>query len=225
MFIFMGKQISQVDGTTNTSSHDRILDAAEEEFSQNGFDGSGMKAIAQTAGVAQGLLHYHFGNKEKLYEAVIARRSSMISNAREAYLAEVDLNAPDALESIFTALYRPALEKEGGGRAYAIIFAGLAVSSESSAELVRKYYDPTARLFIDAMRIAEPNTSKMMAAWSYTLAIGALVATIGHQGRRDRLTNTHQSNTNQTIEEQLRPLVVNAAGGFRALIKDNNTTT
>ncbi|MFK5979934.1 MAG: TetR/AcrR family transcriptional regulator [Rhizobiaceae bacterium] len=221
----MIKQTSQIDRVANPNSHDRILDAAEEEFSRNGFDGSGMKAISLTAGVAQGLLHYHFGNKEKLYEAVIARRSTMISNARETYLAEVDLQAPDALEGIFTALYRPAMEKDGGGRAYAIIFAGLAVSSESSAELVRKYYDPTARLFIDAMRTAEPNASKMTAAWSYTLAIGALVATIGHQGRRDRLASSRQSNTNYSIEEQMRPLVINAAGGFRALIEGYKTTT
>jgi len=221
----MANQNSQIDRADNPNSHDRILDAAEEEFSQTGFDGSGMKAIARTAGVAQGLLHYHFGNKEKLYEAVIARRSTIISKARETYLEAVNLHTPNAVENIFMALYRPALEKEGGGRAYAIIFAGLAVSSESSAELVRKYYDPTARLFIDALRTAEPNASKMTAAWSYTLAIGALVATIGHQGRRDRLAESRHSNTNYSIEEQLRPLVINAAGGFRALIKGHNTTT
>lgn len=209
--------------TPNT--HDRILDAAEVEFSHSGFDGSGMKAIAQSAGVAQGLLHYHFGNKEKLYEAVIARRSGLISNAREAYLDALDLKAPDALEGIFDALYRPALEEEGGGRAYAIIFASLAAGSEFNINLVKKYYDATARRFIEAMTIAEPRATKEVAAWSYTLSIGSLMATIGQDGRRERLVGLDQTDKNKTIDEIVRPMVINAAGGFRGLVEHQTRIT
>ena len=68
---------------TATADHsvparDRILDAAELTFSEDGFSGAGMKAIATRAEVAQGLLHYHFQNKEGLYAAVIARRAGDI---------------------------------------------------------------------------------------------------------------------------------------------------
>ncbi|MEM1156233.1 MAG: TetR/AcrR family transcriptional regulator [Pseudomonadota bacterium] len=40
-------------------------------FAKTGFHGTTLRAIAQEAGVPLGSLHYHFGNKEKVYRAVI----------------------------------------------------------------------------------------------------------------------------------------------------------
>jgi AcrR family transcriptional regulator len=59
-----------------------ILDAAEASFSELGFAGTGMKLVATRASVAQGLIHYHFKNKEGLYEAVIERRATLVTRAR-----------------------------------------------------------------------------------------------------------------------------------------------
>lgn len=92
----------------------RLLDAAEAEFSRVGFGGATTKAIARAAGVAQGLLHYHFGTKEGLFEAVIARRSGPINEARLTMLEAVDMSAPDAMTRIFEAFFRPPLGPQGG---------------------------------------------------------------------------------------------------------------
>ena len=202
----------------NQSSHERILDAAELEFSRGGFAGSGMKSIAQSAGVAQGLLHYHFGNKENLYEAVVERRSKMISAAREALLSAVDVTAPNALEMTFDALFRPPLEKEGGGEAYGIIFTSLLVGSPTSTDLVRKYYDSTAKLFIAGIMQAEPRATAKTAALAYSLAIGMLVTTIGSKGRIERLAGLEP--TENSIDDMIRPCIKNAVGGLTELIKD-----
>jgi AcrR family transcriptional regulator len=50
-----------------------ILDAAEDEFADRGFDGTRMVAIAARAGVTHGLLHYYFDSKDHLYEEVVGR--------------------------------------------------------------------------------------------------------------------------------------------------------
>ena len=50
-----------------------LLDAAEEEFADQGFHGTRMVLIAKRAGVTHGLLHYYFDSKERLYEEVAAR--------------------------------------------------------------------------------------------------------------------------------------------------------
>lgn len=50
-----------------------ILDAAEEEFAEHGFQGARMVAIAKRAGVTHGLVHYYFDSKERLYEDVVTR--------------------------------------------------------------------------------------------------------------------------------------------------------
>lgn len=49
---------------------DRILTAATELFSQNGFDGASMADIAALAEVNHSLIFHYFGNKEKLWVAV-----------------------------------------------------------------------------------------------------------------------------------------------------------
>lgn len=210
------------DADTPARSQGRILDAAEIVFARLGFEGAGMKAISERAGVAQGLLHYHFGNKEGLYETVIARRAAAISGAREQQLSQIDLGAPNSLEAIFDALYRPTFEEEGGGQAYAIIFGGKYVGEKDAPYLVNKYYDQTAKKFIDAMLIAEPKASRSAAAWAYTLAIGALFTTIGQDGRQERLAGLPVRDRNGSIDDVVKPLVFSAVGGLQRLITEEN---
>lgn len=51
----------------------QILDAAEEEFAQNGLAGARTEAIASRTGVTKAMLYYYFESKEGLYEAVLER--------------------------------------------------------------------------------------------------------------------------------------------------------
>ena len=48
-----------------------ILEAAEECFAASGFVGATTRQVAARAGVNVATLHYHFGNKERLYRAVL----------------------------------------------------------------------------------------------------------------------------------------------------------
>jgi TetR/AcrR family transcriptional regulator len=50
---------------------ERILCAAETLFSQHGFDGVSMNAIAERAGVSKANVFHHFNSKDALYLAVI----------------------------------------------------------------------------------------------------------------------------------------------------------
>jgi TetR/AcrR family transcriptional regulator len=53
------------------ASRDAILRAAVAEFSEQGPAGARMDAIARAAGVNKALLHYYFGTKEGLHQAVL----------------------------------------------------------------------------------------------------------------------------------------------------------
>jgi len=48
-----------------------ILRAALSVFSEHGFDGASTRNIANAAGVDHGLVRYHFGTKEKLWQAAV----------------------------------------------------------------------------------------------------------------------------------------------------------
>lgn len=55
----------------------RILDAAQRLFAAQGFDATPTKAIAERAGVPNGLIFYYFPTKKALLEVLIAERNML----------------------------------------------------------------------------------------------------------------------------------------------------
>ena len=58
-----------------------ILDAAEELFSQKGFDGTSTNDILEKVEIARGTLYYHFKSKEDIMDAMIERYNVRILGA------------------------------------------------------------------------------------------------------------------------------------------------
>ena len=59
------------DRTARGEHYRRVLvDAAEVEFAEHGYDGARMQAIAARAGVALGTLYNHFKGKSDLRQAI-----------------------------------------------------------------------------------------------------------------------------------------------------------
>ncbi len=56
----------------------KIMAAAEALFAEHGFAGVGVRQIAAAAGVNGAMIHYYFGNKEKLYHAVIENAAATV---------------------------------------------------------------------------------------------------------------------------------------------------
>ena len=56
--------------TVQSSTEEKILEAAKEVFHKKGFDGTRMQEIADEAGINKALLHYYFRSKENLFDAV-----------------------------------------------------------------------------------------------------------------------------------------------------------
>jgi len=60
-------------GLIRQANEARILGAGERVFARAGFNGATMAAIADEAGLPKANLHYYFGSKAALYQAVLAR--------------------------------------------------------------------------------------------------------------------------------------------------------
>ena len=56
--------------TTETPARDRIMAAALELFATHGFGSTSVKAIAERAGVSQGLMYRYFESKDALLRAI-----------------------------------------------------------------------------------------------------------------------------------------------------------
>jgi len=59
------------DRSTKPGTRERILQAAFTVLSRQGYENTSIKDIAEEAGVAQGLVHYHFKSKQQLVLAVL----------------------------------------------------------------------------------------------------------------------------------------------------------
>ena len=85
----------------------QILDAAEEEFARYGLAGARTEPIAANTGVTKAMIHYYFGTKEELYQAVLKRHAA-------SFLAAVEkLNPKDlAPEAALKNFIRTAVAHE-----------------------------------------------------------------------------------------------------------------
>lgn len=211
------------------SRFDAILDAAELVFGTSSFNGSSMRDIAEQAGVAQATIHYHFDTKERLLDAVVARRSTEINRLREERLTALfEASQQPALEDVIEVLLRPTLEVghriAGGSNSFARILVATASSADPrSVELTKRYYDPISRRFIAAFEKTTPSLGHANAVWAYMFAIGVGITMMAQTGRPQRLSSGLCDDSD--VEAMLARIIPFVTAGIRAVVGvgDNKT--
>ena len=73
-----------------SDTKERILDAAEELFAESSYDSTSLRGVTRAADVNLAAVHYHFGSKQALYEAVVTRRVSDVNRDRLERLAALE---------------------------------------------------------------------------------------------------------------------------------------
>lgn len=63
--------------TKMVDKREHILDIAENLIAEFGYEGTSTRLLAKEAGVNVAMISYYFGSKEKLFEALIERRTSV----------------------------------------------------------------------------------------------------------------------------------------------------
>jgi len=95
----------------------KLLDAALEAFSENGFKGTSTRDIAERAGVHHPLITYHFKNKDELWRAAADRVFNEFNGALAAAAQAQTGECPKARMSALIRAYvhyaagQPALHK------------------------------------------------------------------------------------------------------------------
>ena len=88
----------------------RLLDAAERLIGDRGVDGVSLRAINADAGSNVAAAHYHFGSKEGLVRAVLARRMSVLAEERYALLAPLEDDPSPSLRQVAEVFALPLYE-------------------------------------------------------------------------------------------------------------------
>ena len=95
----------------------KLLDAAIQAFSENGFKGTSTRDIADRAGVHHPLITYHFKNKEQLWRAATDRIFREFNISLVKAMAEIPDEQPKAKAETFVRTYlqysrnQPALHR------------------------------------------------------------------------------------------------------------------
>jgi len=71
----------------------QIMEAAEQFFAENGFDGTSVRDIAEKAGVNLAMISYYFGSKEKLMESLFRYRGESIKLQLESMIENKELTS------------------------------------------------------------------------------------------------------------------------------------
>ncbi|MFZ4452544.1 TetR/AcrR family transcriptional regulator [Salibacterium aidingense] len=76
---------------------ERILNAALEEFAENGYKRASTNKIVRQAGIGKGMLFYYFQNKQELYHYLLQYAMDIIM---EEYFQRIDLSETDFVERL-----------------------------------------------------------------------------------------------------------------------------
>ncbi|MDT7607720.1 MAG: hypothetical protein QOG96_2223 [Pseudonocardiales bacterium] len=153
----------------------RILDAAERVFAEEGYHGTTLREIAKVADVKLSLIGYHFESKLALYTAVFVRRQHVNEERLRRLEAIENLDAPDALEQIVSAFMDPVVSLQGDGSWYRrLVLREAADPSNPERGVMGALFDPMARKFIEALKCALPGKAPGSDEWRYLFAVGAL---------------------------------------------------
>ncbi len=210
--------------TTQTakSTKDRILDAAEALFAEHGYDGTSLRGVTGQAGVNLAAVHYHFGSKAALFEAVFRRRVEDVNAERLSKLDELEARGPEhppSLEEVLEAFLGPVLrlsarrDDEGWRRFMQLVGRCNSVSGEHM-EPLRQVFQQVAARFFPAFLRAVPHLREKDLYYRLHFLIGSMSTLIADPLR----IQIHSEGLcrSDDPDEVLRHLVIYAAEGFRA---------
>lgn len=161
---------------------DRILDAAERLFAENGVAATSLRAIMKAAGANMAAIHYHFGSRTGLLEALLMRRAEPVNRRRMEMLDQVERRHPTGpipAEEIVRAFYEPAVEMvEDPARCHVSRLIGRIVMEAADPAAMERVFGQTARRFLAAIRRAAPHLSEDEARVRLHFLVGAMVFTL-----------------------------------------------
>ncbi len=141
------------------STRERILAAAEQLFTLNGFESTSIRDITETASVNVAAINYHFGSKENLYTELISARMRALHSERIASLEQALAGKP-TLETIIRAFVETHLlhlKKMATRDAdLALIYREISSPGPAFEIVLRQVVWPTRELFLRAVKQVAP---------------------------------------------------------------------
>ncbi|TAN04889.1 MAG: TetR/AcrR family transcriptional regulator [Rhodanobacteraceae bacterium] len=203
--------------STQFSTRQRILGAAEELFAERGFAGASLRQVTAAAKVNLAAVNYHFGSKDNLIEEVFRRRLDELSHRRLERLAALEAAGNASLETVLDAFITPALElsldRKGGSVFMRVLARAFAEHNGNLRTFLSDNYGYVLKDFAAAFARLLPQLDKDELYWRLDIAVGALTYAMADFGMIQRRSGESE----RTHREQMaRHLIHFTAAGLRA---------
>lgn len=214
-----GKQAQpKRDGRRSEATRLLVLDTAERLFSLQGYEATGMRQIAEEAGVNLGSIHYHWGSKEALCREALERRLLPILEQRLAAINLVE-SSDGSLAQLLDASHRPSLLAGGAAPEQAAVFRRfygrmLFDPSQEVQQILASLLDTFAEHFVGMLKERSGKLSDHEFYWRITFLYGAFLYAHTAHTRTIELWGDRFDQSN--FEDAARFLTRFLEGGLRA---------
>lgn len=185
-----------------------ILNTAERLFAEKGFYNTSTRELTSEAEVNLSAINYHFGSKEKLFEAVLTRRLIPVNKKRMAILEKIitlaeEENRQPNVREVINAFFEPVwnlMVKDEDAKYFLMIIGTIFQDSDTS--LRNKFLEimkPVAFTFFEQLCKALPHLQENEVFLRVQLSMGAF-----HNGFRIMFHPTHKDDL-QKIQHLMLP--------------------
>ncbi|MEU1985579.1 TetR/AcrR family transcriptional regulator [Nocardia sp. NPDC019395] len=178
------KSLGTVDSTTTADldlpTDQRLILAAERLFAERGIDAVSLRSVMAEAGANVASVHYHFGSKDALVEALISRRSAQLHARRAELLDAVEASGTPDARALADAFVRPVGElAAAGGTPWIRLVAGIMSGNHPALTRLTEGFAPQARTFNDLLQRIAPDTAPRTIRFRLTQAMNLTFQTLG----------------------------------------------
>jgi AcrR family transcriptional regulator len=158
-----------------TDTKGKILDTAEKLFAERGYASTSLRQVIAAAEVNLAAVHYHFGTKEDLLDAVVLRKVEPVNAARLTWLERVESAAGVGalqIEDVLESFLLPTAETAQRNPEF-VRLMGRMLTEGMMPSLVEKHFQTIAMRFAAALRRAIPHIDEQELMWRVHFMIGA----------------------------------------------------
>lgn len=201
-----------------TDTKEQILNVAERLFAENGFAGTSLRSVIKEADVNLSAVHYHFGSKEELFHAVVARTAQPIVKESLKRLAQCQAKYENpSVEAILETFLTPPLQivlSTGDRSINCARFMGRSrTEPDSIREVAEQEFIELEKAYLDALGRSLPDFSRTELTWKLDLVIAVLLRVLIEAKKPNALI---QGNSPENIKITVSKLVSFLAPALRS---------
>ncbi|WP_409465047.1 TetR/AcrR family transcriptional regulator [Amycolatopsis sp. GA6-003] len=210
----MGTGAARIPVARGAATEQRLIAAAERLFAEHGVGAVSLRTVMQEARTNVAAIHYHFGSKEGLLDAVLRSRLGQVTGERKAVLREFPEKDVTARELARAFVQPVAAVLESGGESWIRLVGRLLATGGDGLDAVAESFFERNAAFVDLLDRLSPGVPRRTLDFRLSQAMTVTLNVLGDVGRTRRLHGPDAADwTTEQIVEDLVDVVTSILAG------------